>query len=231
MALARTTLVLARNHKKNVFHKCHVSTGRTRLGYRRYYSNSRMDLKKVALESVTHGIEAVKPQNLIKSQVKFVGDTLTITSADDNSKTQNQNSNQKLFQKHVKHIQNVLIVGAGKATGGMCQALLQSLRSHEFPVKGLINVPHGQEFAPDLIVPTVCPADLTFWFKLISDRKGSVRVNFSAHPTPDEHGLKGARDMVELISKSCHPSTLLFVLISGGGSALLPLPAGTEIYD
>ncbi len=46
----------------------------------------------------------------------------------------------------------------------------------------------------------------------------------AGHPLPDAAGLRGAQKIVSLI-REARASDLVFVLISGGGSALLPMPA------
>ena len=45
----------------------------------------------------------------------------------------------------------------------------------------------------------------------------------AGHPIPDENGRKGAEKLFEL-AENAHEKTLIFCLISGGGSALSPLP-------
>lgn len=47
----------------------------------------------------------------------------------------------------------------------------------------------------------------------------------AGHPIPDEAGERAAREVLEL-ARRCGHEELLFFLVSGGGSALLPLPAG-----
>jgi hydroxypyruvate reductase len=66
--------------------------------------------------------------------------------------------------------------------------------------KGLINVKYGH-----------------------SQKLKRIRVQEAGHPLPDEKGLEGAKEMVEMLG---HPTAkdLVIFLISGGGSALLPLP-------
>jgi hydroxypyruvate reductase len=46
----------------------------------------------------------------------------------------------------------------------------------------------------------------------------------AGHPLPDENGMAGAKKIMELLSDS-REEDLVISLISGGGSALLPLPA------
>src|SRR5689334_16861492 len=51
-----------------------------------------------------------------------------------------------------------------------------------------------------------------------------IRVVEAGHPVPDEAGEAGAREILEQARKLA-PEDLLLVLISGGGSSLLSLPA------
>lgn len=58
-----------------------------------------------------------------------------------------------------------------------------------------------------------------------------VEVLEAGHPVPDQAGLAGARRVAALL-ESCDSRTLVICLISGGGSALLPLPAeGITLSD
>lgn len=54
----------------------------------------------------------------------------------------------------------------------------------------------------------------------------SIELNPSGHPEPDSAGLEGGKDMVKLIEEEAGNDTLVLVLLSGGGSALLPSPIG-----
>ena len=50
-----------------------------------------------------------------------------------------------------------------------------------------------------------------------------IRINEADHPVPDEAGSRGAEEIVKLVGNT-QENDLLICLISGGGSALLPLP-------
>jgi hydroxypyruvate reductase len=52
-----------------------------------------------------------------------------------------------------------------------------------------------------------------------------IRVIEAGHPMPDRAGLEGAHQVIEL-ARSCGERDLLLFVLSGGGSALLPCPAG-----
>jgi glycerate 2-kinase len=95
---------------------------------------------------------------------------------------------------------HIFLVGAGKATAPMAKALEEILGKRL--EKGLINVKYG--FTADLDVTEIIEA---------------------GHPVPDQNGVTGARKILELL-ESAGERHLIFSLISGGGSALLPQPAG-----
>lgn len=94
----------------------------------------------------------------------------------------------------------IFVVGGGKATAPMARALEELLR--ERITEGLINVKYG--FAEPL------------------ERTGIVEAD---HPVPDHSGVEGTGRIMELLGRA-GAEDLVFSLISGGGSALLPQPAG-----
>jgi hydroxypyruvate reductase len=54
------------------------------------------------------------------------------------------------------------------------------------------------------------------------------RVLGAAHPIPDEHSIAAARAIIDLLSH-CDSRTLIFFLLSGGGSSLVELPFDPNI--
>ncbi|MFW9902409.1 MAG: glycerate-2-kinase family protein, partial [Candidatus Thorarchaeota archaeon] len=119
------------------------------------------------------------------------------------------------FQKSKLLIQNdefdltkykrIYIIGGGKATAEMVFSLEKNLIAcKDIDYEGIINIPKN-----------------TNEFESFENSK--IIINFASHPIPDEQGLKGTREMMELIERSTE-NDLIFCLISGGGSALLPLP-------
>ncbi|MFQ5839338.1 MAG: glycerate kinase [Candidatus Methylomirabilales bacterium] len=92
----------------------------------------------------------------------------------------------------------VFVLGAGKASAAMAVALEELLGDRI--TDGVVTVKYGHR----------CPT------KRISTRE-------AGHPIPDEAGLEGARAMLRLLATRTE-ADLVIVLISGGGSALLPLP-------
>ncbi len=103
----------------------------------------------------------------------------------------------------LSRIRNIYVVGGGKASGAMAEELEQRLQSHI--TAGLVNIPEGtkQNYKTHII-----------------------QLNEAAHPIPSESGMIGARKIVELV-KQVQENDLIIVLLSGGGSALLPLPVNS----
>ncbi len=94
--------------------------------------------------------------------------------------------------------QRIFIVGAGKAAAPMARALEMLLG--ERLTGGIVVAPYGQA-------------------QLLQ----KVRVIEAAHPIPDLAGLEGAR-LIAGVARQASAHELIFVLMSGGGSALLPYP-------
>lgn len=60
---------------------------------------------------------------------------------------------------------------------------------------------------------------------------GTVKLMEAGHPVPDDNGISAARAIYSL-AESADAKTLVICLISGGGSALLPLPvSGISLAD
>jgi glycerate 2-kinase len=98
-----------------------------------------------------------------------------------------------------------LVLGAGKAGGAMAQAV-EALWPADAPLSGLVvtRYHHTPPRPPGL------PA--------------RIEVVEAAHPVPDAAGLKAAERILALAG-GLTPDDLVLCLISGGGSALLTLPA------
>lgn len=96
-------------------------------------------------------------------------------------------------------VRSIYVVGAGKASAAMAQALEQILRKRI--TDGLVVVKYGHS-AP----------------------VSRIKIVEAAHPVPDEAGREGARRLLSLVSRAGE-GDLVIVLLSGGGSALLPHPA------
>ena len=98
-----------------------------------------------------------------------------------------------------------VVVGAGKASASMAKAVEDQWVG---PLTGLVVTRYGHSV----------PCD-------------QIEIVEAAHPVPDERGHEAARRMLELV-KGLGPDDLVLALISGGGSALLTLPApGLALED
>ena len=97
-------------------------------------------------------------------------------------------------------IRRLFVVGGGKATAPMARAVEEI--AGDRIAEGLVNVKYG--FGEPLERIEVVEAD---------------------HPVPDPGGVEGTRRIMDLLSRAGE-GDLVVSLISGGGSALLPLPAG-----
>lgn len=101
----------------------------------------------------------------------------------------------------------MFVVGGGKAGAPMAAAVEEVLG--DCLTAGLVNVKYGHAGV----------------------RTAKVEVREAGHPIPDANGEEGARRMLAL-AESLGEDDLLICVISGGGSALLPLPApGLTLAD
>jgi glycerate 2-kinase len=101
----------------------------------------------------------------------------------------------------LRQFQKVHVVGAGKAGAAMARALEKlGLPAAKFG-ESLVSVKYGYG---------------------ASLRR--IYLNECGHPVPDEQGVRGAERIAEIASRA-GPGDLVICLISGGASALLPLPA------
>ena len=105
-----------------------------------------------------------------------------------------------------------LVLGAGKAGGAMAQAV-EALWPSDAPLSGLVVTRYGH--TPPR------PAGLV----------ARIEVVEAAHPVPDAAGLDAAQRILAL-TQGLTADDLVLCLISGGGSALLTLPAqGLSLQD
>jgi glycerate 2-kinase len=96
--------------------------------------------------------------------------------------------------------EHVYIVGAGKAASGMAFAMCSIL--DDKVAAGAITVPYGIKSKKNL---------------------KRVLVTEASHPIPDDAGIEGTKKILSLLGKADENDLVVF-LISGGGSALMPMP-------
>lgn len=92
----------------------------------------------------------------------------------------------------------ILVVGAGKATAAMATAVERLLGGRISG--GLINVKYGH-----------------------TEKLERIAINECSHPVPDQAGVDGTARIHALVSEA-RKDDLVLCLISGGASALTPLP-------
>ncbi len=110
---------------------------------------------------------------------------------------------------HRDDYDRIVLVGAGKAATAMAAGFVAAASAWR-PVSGWINVPAGSERAiPGITVHVARPAGCN---------------------EPTREGIEGSQSILELV-RHTGPRDLCVALISGGGSALLPLPAAGITLD
>jgi glycerate-2-kinase len=107
----------------------------------------------------------------------------------------------------LRAVGRIVVVGAGKAAVPMTEAISKLLgaRVHS----GLLAAPAGEQ----------------------KDHIRRIEIAKAGHPIPDGRGLRTAKRIVQAAQKLAKDD-LLIVLLSGGASSLLPLPAeGLTLLD
>lgn len=100
-------------------------------------------------------------------------------------------------------IQKVVIVGAGKAGGRMAASAEGVLSRRGVLLHGIVNVPNAEVV------------------QLRDIELNGVRSSNDNQPT--EEGVRGAKRIMEMV-ESCSDDDVCICLLSGGASALMPLP-------
>jgi len=140
--------------------------------------------RALALRSLESALNAVDPKQIIKSKLLLKNLTLHVNG----------------YSIDLKKFKNIYVIGGGKASGSMAEALEQVLGNSI--TKGLVNVPRSSKNKTDII-----------------------KLHEASHPIPDEAGVEGTRRMLK-IAEQAKEDDLIICLISGGGSSLMPLPRG-----
>ena len=138
--------------------------------------------RRLALESLEHALEAADPRQLLEARLNLKGSTLKV-------------------DKHsfdLAKYRNIYVIGGGKASGAMAEALEQILGKRI--TKGVVNVPHGSK-----------------------NKTRIIQLHGANHRVPDQAGVEGTRRILK-IAEDAEENDLIICLISGGGSSLMPLP-------
>jgi len=146
------------------------------------------EMREIAKGIFMKSISSVDPYKRLKKYLHIDRNHLVIKE---------ERKKEKVF--NLNEFEKVYLLGTGKASSSMAQALEELLGNRI--TKGLITTKYGHGL----------PLRFT-------------KVIEAGHPLPDSKGLEGAKKMKELLLQT-GPKDLVFFLVSGGGSALLPLPA------
>jgi glycerate 2-kinase len=148
------------------------------------------------------GVDAVDSERLVRAAVAVQGNLLTVADQ----------------QFDLRTLSRVVVVGAGKAGAGMAAALNDVL-------------------SPETLDGASSQCDVTGWVNVPADCVREMpRIHLhAARPAgvnePTEEGVAGSKRILELVG-SLTESDLCLVLLSGGGSALLPAPVdGISLHD
>ena len=95
----------------------------------------------------------------------------------------------------------IFVIGVGKASLSMTQALLSIV---------------GDRVDSGLVVTRDLPRN----FKPLP----GIKVRQTGHPHPDARGVESSKELIAFLKHKVSPEDLLILLVSGGGSALLPAP-------
>ena len=144
-------------------------------------------LKKIATGIFLQAVSSVNPSKRLREIVTVEQETLRV-KIDERS--------EDLF--HLKAFKNIFLVGTGKASASMAQAM------------------------EDLLANRISSGVITTKRRHCLPLKRTELIE-AGHPLPDRNGLEGAHRIRSLL-KDSGPEDLVLVVLSGGGSALLPLP-------
>jgi len=98
----------------------------------------------------------------------------------------------------LNQFENIFVVGSGKATASMAGAVEDILG--DLITEGCICVKYGY-----------------------TEKLNTIETVEASHPIPDGNGILGSKKILDILERATEKD-LVISLISGGGSALLPLP-------
>jgi glycerate 2-kinase len=156
--------------------------------YKEIIDIDRSGHRSLILKSFNLAINAVQPGNLLKKGIEIDGLKLRI--------------NESSKSIDLKQFDKILVVGGGKASGAMAEAL-ETMIPNQIELIGSINVLEGTSR---------------------NFRTKKIKLNEASHPIPNKKGVESTEKMLSLLGEASSKS-LVICLLSGGGSALMTLPA------
>lgn len=168
------------------------------------------------LAILTTAIRAVDPRQAVHANVHLTETTLYIGARG----------------YALNDIDRILVVGGGKAGAPMAAALHEILGDRI--AGGTVNVRHGtvmRNWEVRFGRGDAAGAEARPQVPVVPPDTGPIAIIEAGHPVPDAAGVAGAERIVAALT-GLTARDLVLVLISGGGSALLPLPApGITLAD
>ncbi|WP_259533008.1 DUF4147 domain-containing protein [Halalkaliarchaeum sp. AArc-CO] len=177
-------------------------------------SRERSPAHATALDCLEAGIQAAHPGSVTKSCVSLTGSRLQVgpSAVDDAVETID-----------LAGYDEIVVVGGGKASVAVAAQLEEILGPRL--TGGVVVTDRDKRGDAD---STERPSGSEQREETDLDR---VEVRYGSHPVPDEAGVAGARELLDLVT-AADENTLVVGLITGGGSALLPAPAeGISLSD
>lgn len=141
--------------------------------------------RKLAIEGFEAALKAVDPTSILESRVTVQNSILKVDA----------------YTYNLENYGHIYVVGGGKASGKMAEAL-ESILGNQI-TSGIVNIPRDSE----------------------PYHTQRIKLNEAGHPLPDIAGLNGAKEILDVVSQA-EEDDLIICLISGGGSSLMPLPRG-----
>jgi len=140
--------------------------------------------RRLILDALEASLSAADPKLSVKKNVKVKGKTLHIMGT----------------KYCLDEFDSIHVIGAGKASGHMAEALFDTLEDKISD--GFVIIPENLK---------------------IKLRTGKIKLWKASHPIPNQMGVRGVKQLLESVSNVTERD-LVICLISGGGSALMPLP-------
>ncbi len=176
-------------------------------------SHGNLEGRRAVLDILEVGLAAGDPYDNVLKALRVVGDKLYVGSEEfplgpmwTHSETRPRPFGPPPYVIDLKEVNNIYLVGGGKAAQRQAQAI-EDLFGDRI-VEGHVNAKKGDQ---------------------IVLRRATVSL--AGHPSPDEDSVIGARRILEIEQKA-KKGDIVFQSESGGGTALLTLPApGLTLKD